>query len=244
MKPLTVVITGASRGFGAAIAHKLLAAGDRVIANARSRSSLAALPDHAKLMKLAGDASDRSFAAQTLAERRPDVVILNAGVIGAIKPITEQSWQEFSATWNTDVQATLVWSQEAVKARMSGLRLVVMSSGAAHGGSPLTGGYPGAKRTQWIMTNFFRQECLRLGLDLDFTTVLPRLAGDTDLSRSAAEVYGARNGISADEFLARLGAPFDRYRLADAIATLLHDESYAKATTVAIDGDGIRRVED
>ena len=69
MKPLTVVITGASRGFGAAIAHKLLAAGDRVVANARSRSSLVALPDHAKLMKLAGDVSDRSFAAQTLAER-------------------------------------------------------------------------------------------------------------------------------------------------------------------------------
>lgn len=244
MKPLTVVITGASRGFGAAITQKLLAAGDRVIANARSAASLAALPDHAKLLKLAGDACDRSFAAQTLAERQPDVVILNAGVIGAIKPVTEQSWQEFSATWNTDVQATLVWSQEAVKAHMSGLRLIVMSSGAAHGGSPLSGGYPGAKRTQWIMTNFFRQECRRLDLDLDFTTVLPRLAGDTDLSRPAAEAYGARSGVSAEAFLGKLGAPFDRHRLADAIATLLHDENFAKATTVAIDGDGIRLVED
>ncbi len=244
MKPLTVLVTGASRGFGAAIVRRLLAADDRVIANARSASGLAALGAHPNLASRAGDVRDRSFAAAALSDLRPDAVVLNAGVIGAIKPVTEQSWEEFSATWNTDVQATLVWSQEAIKARLTGLRMIVMSSGAAMGGSPLSGGYPGAKRTQWIMTNFFRDECRRAGLDIQFTTVLPRLSGDTDLSRPAAEAYGQRSGVSAEDFLSKLGEPFDRHRLAEGIFQLLHGAEHAAATTVSVSGDGVRQIAD
>ena len=59
MKPLTILVTGASRGFGAAIVQQLLAADDRVMANARSVSGLAALGAHPRLASRAGDVRDR-----------------------------------------------------------------------------------------------------------------------------------------------------------------------------------------
>jgi hypothetical protein len=38
----------------------------------------------------------------------PDVPILNAGARLPMKPIDQQSWDEFSTAWNTDVKAGLV----------------------------------------------------------------------------------------------------------------------------------------
>jgi hypothetical protein len=38
-------------------------------------------------------------------DKGPDVLILNAGARLPMMPIDEQSWEEFSAPWNTDVRA-------------------------------------------------------------------------------------------------------------------------------------------
>ena len=51
--------------------------------------------------------------------------------------------------------AGLYWMQAALKTPLkSGSRVLVGSSGAAQNGSPLSGGYAGAKRMLWLMAKY------------------------------------------------------------------------------------------
>ena len=68
----------------------------------------------------------------------------------------------------------------------------MISSSAALQGSPLGGGYAGAKATQRLITAYARDEASRAGLDITFTAVLPRITPVTDLGRPAVVAYAAR----------------------------------------------------
>jgi len=72
---------------------------------------------------------------------------------------------------------TFQWLREALlKPLRPGSRVVVVSSGAALRGSPLSGGYAGAKATQRFITAYAQEEANRAGLEITFTTVLPQFA--------------------------------------------------------------------
>jgi hypothetical protein len=60
--------------------------------------------------------------------------------------LDQLSWADFTAPWETDVKAGLYWLQAALNLPLEpGSRVLVVSSGAAVGGSPMSGGYGGAK---------------------------------------------------------------------------------------------------
>jgi 3-oxoacyl-[acyl-carrier protein] reductase len=82
-----------------------------------------------------------------------------------------------------------------------------VSSGAALNvnGSPLSGGYAGAKATQRFVTKYAQDEANRAGLDITFTTVLPRFAPVTGVGRPAVQAYAAQAGLSVEDFLAQQG---------------------------------------
>jgi NAD(P)-dependent dehydrogenase (short-subunit alcohol dehydrogenase family) len=82
-----------------------------------------------------------------------------------------------------------------------------MSSGAAIMGSPLSGGYAGAKATQRFMADYAAQEAQRGNLQIAFSAVLPRLTPLTDLGKAATAAYAARMGIAEEEYLRQLGKP-------------------------------------
>ena len=88
-----------------------------------------------------------------------------------------------------------------------GGRVIVVSSGAALHGSPLSGGYAGAKATERFITAYAQDEAQRAGLGITFTTVLPQLTPLTDLGRPAVHAYAARNGQSEQEYMQRFGEP-------------------------------------
>ena len=71
-------------------------------------------------------------------------------------------------------------------------------------GSPLSGGYAGAKATQRFITGYAREEADLAGLGITFTTVLPRFAPVTGVGRPAIRAYAARAGQSADEYLSQV----------------------------------------
>ena len=55
--------------------------------------------------------------------------------------LDQLSWADFTAPWETDVKAGLYWLQAALNLPLKpGSRVIVGSSGAAHTGSPLSGG--------------------------------------------------------------------------------------------------------
>jgi NAD(P)-dependent dehydrogenase (short-subunit alcohol dehydrogenase family) len=103
---------------------------------------------------------------------------------------------------------TFHWLREALVLPLRpGSRIIVMSSGAAIMGSPLSGGYAGAKATQRFMADYASQEARRGNLDITVSAVLPRLTPATDLGRAAAAAYAARMGVPEDDYLRQLGSP-------------------------------------
>src|SRR5258708_17515720 len=110
----------------------------------------------------------------------------------------------FSVNWETDVRITFQWLREALlKPLRPGSRVVVISSGAAlnANGSPLSGGYAGAKATQRLITGYAQDEAARAGLGISFATVLPQFAPLTGVGRPAVQAYAGRAGLSVEDFL-------------------------------------------
>ena len=87
------IVTGASRGFGLAVARELLHAGAHVVGVARSESALRDLRDeHGDTFDFeVADAADPSLPDRLLVRHRPQIVILNAGATPVVRPIQEQT---------------------------------------------------------------------------------------------------------------------------------------------------------
>lgn len=203
------IVTGASRGLGKGVTEAFLAEGASVVAVARDPSPLAALALRHPTLKLeAGDASDPAVAGKLLGQYTPDIVALVAGAAPVLLPLQQHTWETFSTNWHTDVRMTFHWLREALLLPLRpGSRVIVMSSGAAIMGSPLSGGYAGAKATQRFMADYAAQESRRGNLGITVTSVLPKLTPATELGRPAVAAYAARNGITEEEYLRRLGKP-------------------------------------
>jgi NADP-dependent 3-hydroxy acid dehydrogenase YdfG len=134
---------------------------------------------------------------------------VTAGAIAPTTPIDVISWGEFSRPWQVDVQGALAWVQAALAAPLRpGSVVVLVSSGAAIVGSPLSGGYAGAKRMQWLIANYAQGLAQERQLGIRFQTVIPQqMVGGTGIGDAAAAAYSRKTGSTPAEFLARFGAP-------------------------------------
>lgn len=192
------VVVGASQGLGAGIAQAFAEAGARVVGVARNPGPGI----------VAADATDPVVAGNILAEHLPDVLAVVAGAAPLLRPIHLHTWETFSTNWNSDVRIAFHWVRESLLLPLRpGSRIIVMSSGAAVMGSPLSGGYAGAKSTQRFIAAYAAQESERLKLGIGITAVLPRLTPATRLGRPAVTAYAAREGLSEDEYRRRIGKP-------------------------------------
>lgn len=203
------VVAGASRGLGRGITEAFLDAGATVVAVARDPTPIADLAArHPGLQLVAADATDPVAAGNLLSKHRPDVLALIAGATPLLRPIHHHTWETFSANWQTDVKMTFHWLREVLLLPLGkGSRVIVMSSGAAVMGSPLSGGYAGAKATQRFLADYAAQESRRYKLGIGISAVLPKLTPATELGRPAVSAYAARLGISEEEYLRQLGRP-------------------------------------
>jgi NAD(P)-dependent dehydrogenase (short-subunit alcohol dehydrogenase family) len=204
----TAIVTGASRGFGRGIATALIAAGAHVVGVARSREHLDEVGDLLGdgFTAVAADAADPATASRLVAEHRPRTLVLCAGAAPHISPLSEQSWQTFSKNWNVDVAQAFHWIREALQRPLApGSSVIAISSGAAVNGSPLSGGYAGAKATVRFITGYAAIESRRAGLGIDFVSVLPQLTPATDLGVPAVAAYAAWEGVDVDTFLKNRG---------------------------------------
>ncbi|EFG76962.1 oxidoreductase, short chain dehydrogenase/reductase family protein [Mycobacterium parascrofulaceum ATCC BAA-614] len=205
----TAIVTGASRGFGRAIAGALAGAGARVVGVARTRSGLEETHDElgAGFVPVVADAADPATAQRLIDEYRPRTLVLSAGAAPRMSPLQEQSWDSFSRNWNVDVAQAFHWTRHALRRPLApGGSVIVMSSGAAMAGSPLSGGYAGAKAAVRFIAGYAAAESQRAGLGIRFVAVLPRLTPATDLGAEAVAAYARRQGVDVDTFV-RAGGP-------------------------------------
>jgi NAD(P)-dependent dehydrogenase (short-subunit alcohol dehydrogenase family) len=203
------LVVGASRGLGRGVTESLLDAGAQVVALSRDTGSLADLATREPALTVeTADATDPVRAAQVLKQHVPDVLVLVAGATPVLRPLQQHTWETFSINWEVDVRIAFTWLREALLLPLRpGSHVIVVSSGAALKGSPISGSYAGAKATTRFLADYAAQEAERAGLDITVSAVLPQLTATTALGRPAVEAYAARAGVGVDEFLARMGPP-------------------------------------
>jgi NAD(P)-dependent dehydrogenase (short-subunit alcohol dehydrogenase family) len=205
----TAIVTGASRGFGRAIATALSAAGAQVVGVARTAAQLEEVRRELEgtFIPEVGDAADPATAGRLIDVYQPRTLVLSAGATPQMSPLQDQTWETFSSNWNVDVAQAFHWIRHALRRPLApGSSVIAMSSGAALAGSPLSGGYAGAKATVRFITGYAAEEADRAGLGISFVSVLPRLTPLTELGAKAVAAYANRQGVSADTFV-RTGPP-------------------------------------
>jgi len=104
------------------------------------------------------------------------------------------------------VQHVFNWTREALLLPLPpGSVVIAISSAAAVNGSPLSGGYAGAKAAIRFIASYAAGESGRNGLGIRFTSVLPQLTPETGLGAVAVAAYATRQGVGIPAFLDRLG---------------------------------------
>jgi NAD(P)-dependent dehydrogenase (short-subunit alcohol dehydrogenase family) len=235
----TAIVVGASRGLGHGIGTALAEAGATVVAVARTAAAFAEPTGGGTVRIEVADAREATTAGSLLDRYEPDAVILVAGATPLPRPLQQQTWETFSANWHTDVAITFHWLREALlRPLRPGSRVIVFSSGAALAGSPLSGGYAGAKATQRFITAYAQDEANRAGLDITFTAVLPRLTPHTDLGRPAVRAYATRSGQTEQEYLRQLGEPLTPQLAGAAILDLIRADAATLAPAYLLTGTG------
>lgn len=239
----TALVVGASRGLGRGIALATAAAGASVLAVSRSATTFPEPSAAASIQAVVADATDPSVPGSLLDRCDPDLLVLVAGAPPLIRPLQHHTWETFSANWNTDVRIAFHWLREALlKPLRPGSTVVVVSSGAALAGSPLSGGYAGAKATQRFITGYAQDEADRAGLGLTFTAVMPRITPLTDLGRPAVRAYAARNGQSEEEYVRELGEPVSPGSAGAAVVELAQADSASVAPGYLLTGAGLQKL--
>ena len=196
----TALVTGASRGFGRGIAAALSKAGANVVGVARDRVRLEELRDQlgGTFTPVIADVADPVVAGQLTDAYHPRTLVLNAGATPLPRPIQHHTWQTFSRNWDVDVRQVFYWAREALLRPLDpGSVVIAVSSAAALRGSPLSGGYAGAKATIRFITSYAAAESDRGGLGIRFVSVLPQLTPATALGAVFAAAYAARQGGDA-----------------------------------------------
>src|SRR6266542_2974401 len=181
LRDKNVVVTGGSRGLGLGLVEALVAHGARVTVVARDADALASVATRLGAATISADVTEETAAQRILAEVHPDILVLNAGMPPRMGRLDQMSWADFTAPWESDVKAGLYWLQAALNLPLKPeSRVLVGSSGAAQNGSPLSGGYGGAKRMLWFMAQYANGVSKQKVLGIRFQTIVPlQIVGDT-----------------------------------------------------------------
>jgi NAD(P)-dependent dehydrogenase (short-subunit alcohol dehydrogenase family) len=191
------------------------------------------------------DATDPEQVRALLAEADPDFVVVAAGVAPRMVAIDEHTWESFSAVWNVDVKISFHVGR-AVLARplQPGATVVIVSSGAGLGGSPLSGGYAGAKRMQMFQARYLQQTSDARGLGIRFVALVPQqLIAGTPIGEAAAAAYGADEGVTAEAYMSRrFAAPLTADGVAEAIVALGTRDAEERAAVLGVTAAGVRTI--
>jgi NAD(P)-dependent dehydrogenase (short-subunit alcohol dehydrogenase family) len=234
-----VVVTGGSRGLGLGLVEALVAHGASVTVVARDPYALEAVRARLGVATISADVTDETAAHRILAEIRPDIVVLNAGTPPRMARLDQTSWAEFTAPWETDVKAGLFWLQAALRLPLEpASRVLVVSSGAALSGSPMSGGYGGAKRMLWFMASYANGISKQKDLGVRFQVIVPQqMVLGTGIGDAGANAYARAMNIEPEAFVNRFGAPMLPREFGEKVVCVLEDTTYAEGLAFGIKGD-------
>ncbi|THD71473.1 MAG: SDR family oxidoreductase [Bradyrhizobium sp.] len=230
----TALVTGASRGIGAAIAVALAEAGAAVAVNYRQRAAdadtvVAKIKDiGGRAIAVAADVSQTAAVAEmvnrtTSALGPIDILVNNAG-IAIVRGVDDLTESDFDLTIAVNLKSAFLCTQAvlpAMRARKWG-RIVNISSGAARGAGAIGVHYNASKAGMEGLTRGYAARLVKEGITVN--AVAPSLI-ETDMMRG-------RSDLARNIPLGRLGQPSE---VAQAVLMVIGND-YMTGQTIILNG--------
>ncbi len=186
----TILITGATAGFGKALAQRLVRDGHRVIATGRRQERLDALAAElgSDLLPMRLDVSDAEAVAAlpgSLPEewREVDVLVANAGLALGLGP----AWEGSVADWDRMVATNVGGVLGTVRALLPGMvernRGHVVTLGSVAGTYPYPGGNVYGATKAFVMQFALNLKADLVGTAVRVTNIEPGMVGGSEFSR-------------------------------------------------------------
>ena len=245
LKGRNVVVLGASRGIGRETVRRAFVEGACVLAVARGCDGLQHLADEMPgIQTLALDAAADHAPPRVFDTLCPDVMVVCGGAIPTPGPVHDLSWDQFATTWQTDVKMSFLFCGHALRTPLApGSTVILISSGAGISGSPISGGYAGAKRMQMFLASYCQKESARLGLGIRFAALVPmRLMPETDLGKVAVEGYARYLGMKSADFIECMTGRQSAADVAAAVVRIATERATGNDTVFTVSAEGISRL--
>lgn len=228
---LCALVTGGANGIGAGIVTHLLETGWTVAALDMDEDGLAALPDHADLVRMAADVSDEASVARAVGDlSRLDLLVANAGLANPHSgPVEDLSLADWNAWIGTNLTGTFLMAKHCVPLlRATKGSIVTVSSTRARQSEPNSEAYAATKGGLVALTHAL---AISLGPDIRVNGVAPGwiVTGDPGDLR---DVDHAQHPVG------RTGRPED---IARAVAYLA-DAAFTTGQTLTVDGGMTRKM--
>jgi 3-oxoacyl-[acyl-carrier protein] reductase len=228
------LVTGGSRGIGAAIVRMLAAAGAAVAVNYRERAADAdAIVAEIKAkggraIAVAADVSQAAAVArmveQVVSALGPvDILVNNAGV-AIVRSVDDLTEDDFDRTIAVNLKSAFLCTQAvlpAMRARKWG-RIVNISSGAARGAGAIGVHYNASKAGMEGLTRGYAARLVKEGITVN--AVAPSLI--------ATDMMGGRTDLARNSPLGRMG---EAEEVAQAVAMVLGND-YMTGQTIMLNG--------
>jgi 3-hydroxy acid dehydrogenase/malonic semialdehyde reductase len=212
--PMIVFITGATSGFGAAMARKFVSSGHRVIATGRRVERLKDLSAELtpNVLPIAMDVTDKASITAALAAlpaewQQIDVLINNAGLALGTEPAQNAALEDWESMIATNCQGLVTMTRLVLPAMVARGSGTIINIGSTAGAYPYPGGnvYGATKAFVDQFTLNLRADLVGTGVRA--TNIAPGLSGGTEFSNvrfhgddtAAAKVYEGTVPLSAED---------------------------------------------